>query len=212
MLARTTLLNTTTNVFSHFRTKLANALLDLRFGAFLRGGQATRHPHLGAYAINNSSYRVVQTLFRGRVKPMDVLVDVGCGKGRVINAWLAEGYANRIIGVELDAEVAEKTRARLRRYPNVSVRTGDIITNFPLDGTLYYLFNPFDSQVMSRFKDRLTECISRRAIGEATLVYYNCRHVEVFAKDPACEIEYGRLEHPFAIIHVSAGRSESPSA
>ena len=206
------LLNTTTKAFFHFRTKLANALLDLRYGALLRGGQETRHPHLGAYATNNSSYRAVQTLFRGRVQPMDVLVDVGCGKGRVINAWLAQGYTNQIIGIELDAEVAQKTRARLRRYPNVSVHSGDIITNFPCDGTLFYLFNPFDAQVMSRFKDRLKECLSRRAIGEATVLYYNCCHVEVFAQDAACEIAYGQLEHPFAVITVSMNRSERPGA
>lgn len=202
------MLNPTTNVFSHFRTKLANALLDLRFGALLRGGRETLHPHLGAYATNNSSYRTIQTLCHGRLKPMDVLVDVGCGKGRVINAWLAEGYANRMIGVELDAGVAEKTRARLRRYPNVSILTGDIVANFPSDGTVFYLFNPFNADVMRKFKDRLKECIAHRAIGEATVLYYNCRHAEVFAKDEACEIEYGRLEHPFAVIRVSTGPPE----
>lgn len=206
------MLNTTTNAFSNFRTKLANVLLDLRFGTLLRGGKKTDHAHLGAYATNNSSYGVVRALFRGRVKPEDVLVDVGCGKGRVINAWLAEGYANRMIGIELDAGIAEKTRARLRGYPNVGILTGDIIANFPLDGTLFYLFNPFDAEVMSRFKDKLKDCISQRAIGKASVFYYNCSHVEVFAKDDACDVEYGRLEHPFALIRVSASRSEKASA
>lgn len=205
------MLNTTTNVFSHFRTKLANALLDLRFGGLLRGGKETLHAHLGAYATNNSSYGTVQALFCGRVKPTDVLVDVGCGKGRVINAWLAEGYTNQMIGIELDAGVAGKTRARLRRYSNVSILTGDIIANFPSDGTLFYLFNPFDAKVMSRFKDTLKECISRRATGEACVLYYNCRHVEVFARDEACKIEYGSLEHPYAIIRVSTACFGRPS-
>ena len=201
--------DTTTNVFSHLRTKLANAVLDLRFGALLRGGKETSHPQLGAYATNNSSYSVIDTLFRGRVKPSDVLVDVGCGKGRVINAWLAAGYANSMIGVELDTGIAAKTRERLRRYPTVSILSGDIIANFPSRGTLFYLFNPFNAAMMSSFKETLKDCISSRSRGEATVIYYNCRHIEVFA-DPACEIEYGKLEHPYAVIHVFAGRARGP--
>jgi SAM-dependent methyltransferase len=204
--------DTTTNVFSHLRTKLANALLDLRFGALLRGGKETSHPHLGAYATNNSSYGVIHTLFRGRVRPSDVLVDVGCGKGRVINAWLLAGFANRMIGVELDTGIAAKTRERLRPFPNVAIRTGDIVANFPRDGTLFYLFNPFNAAMMSRFKETLKECISHRSMGEATVIYYNCRHIEVFAEDPACEIEYGKLEHPYAVIHVVAGYARGPGA
>ncbi|MGC2143068.1 MAG: methyltransferase domain-containing protein [Candidatus Acidiferrum sp.] len=145
--------NTTTNAFSHFRTKLTNVVLDLRFGALLRGGKETSYPHLGAYATNNSSYGVIHTLFRGRVKPSDVLVDVGCGKGRVINAWLAEGYANRMIGIELDPDVAAESRRRLRRFPNVSILTGEILANFPRDGTLFYLFNPFNAAMMSKLKE-----------------------------------------------------------
>lgn len=204
--------DTTTNVFSHLRTKLANALLDLRFGALLRGGKETSHPHLGAYATNNSSYAAIHTLFRGRVKPSDVLVDVGCGKGRVINAWLAAGYANRMIGVELDSGIAAKTRERLRRYPNVSILAGDIVANFPREGNLFYLFNPFNAAMMSRFKETLKECISSRATLEATVIYYNCRHIEVFAEDGACEIEYGNLEHPYAVIHILAGRVRGTGA
>ncbi|MGB2622944.1 MAG: methyltransferase domain-containing protein [Candidatus Acidiferrum sp.] len=196
--------NTTTNAFSHFRTKLTNVVLDLRFGALLRGGKETSYPHLGAYATNNSSYGVIHTLFRGRVKPSDVLVDVGCGKGRVINAWLAEGYANRMIGIELDPDVAAESRRRLRRFPNVSILTGEILANFPRDGTLFYLFNPFNAAMMSKFKETLKECLSSRSVPKATLVYYNSLHADVFAGDEACEIEYGVLKHPYAVIHLVA--------
>ncbi len=209
---RTELIKTTANALFHLRAKMATALLDLRFGRLLRGAQETRFAQMGAYAISNSSYAAVRHLFQGRVKASDVLVDVGCGKGRVINSWLADGYANRIIGVELDAEIAASTRARLRHFHNVSIVSGDIVANFPDNGTLFYLFNPFDAQAMMRFKDRLKESVSRRSTGEATVIYYNCRHVEVFAKDEACGIEHGRLEHPFAVIRVLAHRGKRPSA
>jgi SAM-dependent methyltransferase len=201
---RTALIKTTANALFQLRAKMATALLDLRFGRLLRGAQETRFAQMGAYAISNSSYAAVRHLFRGRVKDSDVLVDVGCGKGRVINSWLADGYTNRVIGVELDAEVAASTRARLRHFHNVSIVCGDIVANFPDDGTLFYLFNPFDAPAMMRFKDRLKESVARRSMGEATVIYYNCRHAEVFAKDESCGVEYGMLEHPFAVIRVLA--------
>lgn len=199
---RNELIKTTAEALFHLRAKIATAFLDLRFGRLLRGAQETRFAQMGAYAISNSSYAAVRSLFHGRVKASDVLVDVGCGKGRVINSWLADGYANRIIGVELDAGVAADTRARLRRFPNVTIVSGDILSNFPDEGTLFYLFNPFDAQVMERFKDQLKESLSRRASKEATIVYNKCTHVEVFEKDEACQIEQGELEYPFAIIQV----------
>jgi SAM-dependent methyltransferase len=191
---------------------LDNALCDLRFGGLLRGGKQSRYPQLGAYAINNSSYSVIRHLFRGRVTPLDVLVDVGCGKGRVINAWLAEGYSNRMIGVELDGDVAANTRDRLRRFPNVSIISGEIVANFPRDGTIFYLFNPFNASMMSKFKDALKECISARSFAQATVLYYNCVHADIFASDEACELQSGRLEFPYTVIHFRAPRRQGPIA
>ena len=196
------LMKRTANAFSHLRARMTTAFLDLRFGRLLRGVQETRFSQMGAYATANSSYEAVRRLCRDCVRPADVLVDVGCGKGRVINAWLLDGFSNRIIGVELDSDVAANTRARLRRFPNVTILSGDIVANFPDEGTLFYLFNPFDHQVMQMFKDRLKESLSRRAGGEATVIYNNCRHLAVFAQDEACQIERGELEHPFSIIKV----------
>src|SRR5215467_3511629 len=99
---RADLLRATVSAAGHFHKKMATAFLDLRFGRLLRGVKPTPYSQSGAYATANSSYETVRKLFRERVQPLDVLVDVGCGKGRVINAWLREDYANRLIGVELD--------------------------------------------------------------------------------------------------------------
>ncbi|HKV23217.1 MAG TPA: hypothetical protein VJN93_01375 [Candidatus Acidoferrum sp.] len=193
-------MNSKAMVLSRVRTKLENACLDLRFGRLLRGVKTSPYAQLGAYATANSNYGDVQRLLEGRVKPSDVMVDVGCGKGRVINAWLLAGYANRMIGVELDAAVAADTRARLRRYPNVCITTGDIVANFPDDGTIFYLYNPFDGLAMTKFKARLKKSLEQRACREATIIYNNCLHMDTFLEDPECEIEWGKLQHPVAIV------------
>lgn len=199
-------LKATANALAHFQAKMETAFLDLRFGGLLRGVKLTPYSESGAYATANTSYETVRKLFRGRVRPSDVLVDVGCGKGRVINAWLREGYTNRMIGVDLDADVAAETRARLERFRNVTIVTGDVLANFPEDGTLFYLFNPFNARVLEKFRDRLKMCLLNRAAREAAVVYNNCRHLQVFATDSAWQIEQGMLEHEFAVIHFCGRR------
>ena len=87
-----------------------NAVLDLRFGGLLIGKEATRYRHLGASNVENTDYAALSHIFTGRIRDSDVLADVGCGKGRVINWWLMNAYQNRMVGLELDEKVAEKVR------------------------------------------------------------------------------------------------------
>jgi len=163
-------------------TTVRNAIHDRRYGAFLGGSVKTRFGHLGAYNASNTAYEDLPPLFApADVGPGDVLVDVGVGKGRAIN-WLLERYpANRIVGIELDPEIAERTRARLRRFENVTILTGDAVELLPHDGTVFFLFNPFDESVVRRFAAAfLAEGMHprRRAI------YHNAKHAQVFHDDP----------------------------
>ena len=88
--------------YMRFRDYLSD-LTDLRYGGYFGGFQKTRYGHLGAHDTMSSHYFVLSRLFgKFPVKESDVLVDVGCGKGRVINWWLRKGCRHRIIGIELD--------------------------------------------------------------------------------------------------------------
>lgn len=179
-----------------------NVRLDLRYGSFLGGMIPTSYAHLGAEDVGNSDYAVLPALFAGRIQDGDVLVDVGCGKGRVLNWWLAQGLDNRIVGLELDAAVAARTARRLRRYENVRIEAGDAIANLPADGNVFYLFNPFKKPVVERFVAALkTRLASGRRL---VVVYYNCRHLDVFENDPAWRVERAALPgdgfHAAAIV------------
>lgn len=160
-----------------------NAAIDLRFRAVLSGRTRSEYEHLGSRHVVNSDYRGLDRIFSGRLRPEDVLVDVGCGRGRVINWWLANGFAgNRIVGLELDPAVAEKTRKRLRHYSNVTIVTGDAIDNLPPDASLLYLYNPFDATVMRRLSERVKDLYAESGV---RILYYNCKHVALFEEDPA---------------------------
>jgi Methyltransferase domain len=155
-----------------------NLALDLRYGGSLAGTIDSRVR--GASAVTNSQYSVLPHIFADRIGPQDVLVDVGCGKGRVINWWLSQGLRNRIIGIELDAEVASAAARRLRRFANVSIVNEDATAWLPDDATLAYLYSPFGAKVMGRFKDHVAERFARSGI---TLLYWNPQFVDVFFAD-----------------------------
>ncbi len=155
----------------------ANALIDLRYGSLLsldtrRGIRVSRA---------NSDYAALRQMFDGQISPDDVLVDVGCSTGRVINAWLHQGLTNRIIGIEIDHDVAARTRNRLRRFPNVEIVTGNAIEHLPEEGTIFYVFNPFGAPTMAALEKRLREL---RANGiRPRVIYYNSKHLDVFDDD-----------------------------
>lgn len=154
--------------------------IDVRFGGrFLGGTVPTRYPHLHAHSVANSDYgAVAETFGRTTIGRDDVIVDVGCGKGRVINYLLSRKTKNRIVGVELDPDIAQSTAHRLRRYRNVTILTGNILDLWPEDATLFYLYNPFGEDVVRSVSQRLK--IHPRRF---TVIYYNCVHRAIFERE-----------------------------
>ena len=156
-----------------------NLAMDLRYGGVLAGTVGSRRR--GAASVSNSPYSVLPHIFSGRIGPTDVLVDVGCGKGRVINWWLSRGLRNRIVGIEIEPDVAAATARRLRRFPNVTILNADATTAVPDDATLLYLYSPFDQATMQRLKSDLERRFGERGI---VALYWNPQFVDVFEDDP----------------------------
>ena len=161
-----------------------NAMMDLRYGGF--SGGSTRNLSPGANDNVSTDYAIMPQLFAGRISSRDVLVDIGCGSGRVINWWLSQGFTNRIYGLEQLQDAGESTRQRLRNFENVTIIVGDAIASIPDDGTFFYLFNPFDEPTMQRFVNRLRTLAERTQI---TVLYYAPVHINVFESDPFWKVE-----------------------
>jgi len=182
-------------------TTAANAFRDLRYGRPLGGTIRTRYEHLGARHAVNSDYGDLAIVFAAAdVQPDDVIVDVGCGKGRSLNWLLAHHPENTLIGIELDPEICARTAKRLRRRRRVTILCGDATTMLPHEGTLFFLFNPFDGAVTARFRDAVVAARAD-AGGRARIVYYNAKELHVFEADPR-----------FAIRHIEDARLTLPSA
>jgi SAM-dependent methyltransferase len=188
--------------FALARRRIQNFLLDIRFGRPLYGSEPSRYAELGAHSTENSSYSCLKKMFAGQIKVNDVLVDVGCGKGRVINWWLSQGLRNQLIGIELDEVIAAETQRRLSQFNNVRIIPGDATEMLPSESSIVYLYNPFDARVMLSFKSRVKSILYETGRKGITLIYSNPKHLDIFRSDPQCAMTLGKALHPFAIIQV----------
>ena len=137
-------------------------------GRSLERAERTRHAAAGAHDPTATPYFVLEDLLDGLGLNADShLLDVGCGAGRVLAFFVGAALPGRVTGVELDPALAEEAAAWSERYPNVRVVEGSAL-DLPLAGyTHVYLFNPFDTPVLTAFLDRL----EREAAGPVTLVH-----------------------------------------
>jgi methyltransferase family protein len=164
---------------SHVVTKaLCGAAIDLAYGSKL---STTRRSTLQAVnddasAVMHTDYYVLRAIFdRVKVGSTDILVDAGCGDGRVIAFWLSRGLRNQIIGIELDEDTARDTKRRFARYPNVSIIHADAAAVArSYNGTIVYLYNPFIGATLQRFAQSLED-------QPATVIYYNYSDLSAFS-------------------------------
>ena len=117
-------------------------------------------------------------------------VDVGCGKGRALVVAAAAGFG-RVVGVELDPELAATARdnlARATRRGAIASATEVVATDasglVPPDGPLViYLHNPFGVETL---RDVVSALDSSWADDprHILVVYYNPVHDDLFTSGP----------------------------
>ncbi|EKD72655.1 MAG: GCN5-related N-acetyltransferase [uncultured bacterium] len=185
---------------------LKNLFYDLKYTRSFLGIPLNNQNDLAGFTQTTSTeYSVLEKLFSNiSIAARDVIVDVGCGKGRVL-AWLMhKKIPNKVIGVEVDPSVASETKKRMRRYKQIEILTGDVTEEaFPLNGTIFYLFNPFGELVMRKFIKKIeNNLLGGGLTNRFLIVYYNCAHLNAFEENPIWKIKKcGDLDGlPSAII------------
>lgn len=165
--------------FSVVQNAAMNRYLDLRYGGKVATNRHTEFEESipGTQQIFHTDYKFLENIFeRVHVSPSDVLVDVGCGDGRVIAYWLNRGFKNKIVGIELDPETASDTAKRFARFKNVQILQGDVADLAPgTKGTLFYLFNPFVGEPLQRFAEAVKPM-------NAKVVLYSYNELQQFAE------------------------------
>lgn len=124
--------------------------------------------HFSLYEPVN--YYSLTTLF-DHLKTPDVkttLLDVGCGRGRVLAVGAAYGFRD-MIGIDFSERLCEQAREVMEGvkelYPGLTVTiTCADARDYDIPDTVgvVFLFNPFDDLVMESFIDKIFESLYRR--------------------------------------------------
>lgn len=107
---------------------------------------------------------IVAVVREAPLRADDVLVDLGSGLGKaVILGHLLSGA--RALGIELQEHLVRSARASCAALalPSVSFVHGDV-SEAAFDGTVFFLYAPFNGATLARVVRRLAEVARRRAI------------------------------------------------
>lgn len=133
-------------------------------GRSLACDDATALAGMGAHDPTATPYFVLEELLPAiGLGPQSHLLDVGCALGRVLAYCVDVGCPARVTGLELDPELAREAASWASAYPQLEVRCGSVLDEQLAPYTHFYLFNPFDTAVLTRFLDRL-ERQARQAV------------------------------------------------
>ena len=106
------------------------------------------------------------------------LVDVGCGKGKVLCVWNKMfPRAKNIIGLDYSPHLVEICKRNLKKISalNVELICGDatdIKLDYDCEVFIFYLYNPFDSKILDKFLNKIS---NKRVV----IIYNNPMHKDV---------------------------------
>lgn len=192
------------NAFKYLLRQFKRLKIDLLTQRTFLAGQVLSIDNNNIFKTVSTNYEELVLIFFKHltIKPQDVIIDVGCGKGRVFNYLLYKGLRNKMIGYEINTAVGALTKKRLARYPNVEISCENIFDNFPREGNIFYLYHPFKEAMMTDFMNRILNIADR----DPVILYNNPIYADIFNNGKFnCEIfdvpvsEYG-YQFSFAVI------------
>lgn len=159
----------------NFAQFVYSLFLDLRYGGkLLDSEKESQYFSRGCYHTQSVEYEELKHIFNDyEIKKDDILLDVGCGRGRIFNFLLSKGLKNKMIGVEIDKEIADFTKKRLRRYDNIEIVNDDILEYNRKDVTIFFLFCPFDETLTERFFNIIEE-----RYDNVKIIYYHPQFID----------------------------------
>lgn len=124
---------------------------------------------IGGTGSQSTHYIILKRIFRHvELKPSDALIDVGCGKGRILAFLLKNKCPSRLFGVEHNEEVAGIAAGWAKRYEQVTILCDDAFRLDYNDYTVLVLARPFLPKTFLQFVERLEGMLDY----PITLVYW----------------------------------------
>ena len=138
----------------HLFNRLATRYWEYRFGINTRQGHSSDESDYIFYA--SVPYRsLFRVLNRMELRPDDVFVDIGCGRGRVLCVAGRYYKTHEIIGIEYYPELARAARENVtiacpHQRPPVRVLNERAEDYKYSEGTAFYMYHPFGAETLGR--------------------------------------------------------------
>jgi SAM-dependent methyltransferase len=126
----------------------------------------------------------------------DVLVDFGCGKGRVLT-MAALLKLKKVVGIEIRKTLADAARRNLSRLKGrqteAAVICGDAVSFDPIEGNLFFMYDPFLYKTFTHVLGNIRESLLK-APRNIRIVYFDGRYSEILDNEPWLRRE-GEIGH-----------------
>ncbi len=111
----------------------------------------------GATGSQSTRYWILHDIFKGsKFTKDDVFIDVGCGKGRVFAYLIRSRFPGKMIGIELNNDVADLAKGWSKRYNQIEIVSGNALEYDKYDdATAMFLGRPFLPEVFHNFIAKL---------------------------------------------------------
>lgn len=127
------------------------------------------------YGYDPTPYVVLEELVRlDLLKKEDIVVDYGCGKGR-IGFFLNDQIGCRVIGIDHDERLLETAKRNLEQY-----ESDDVVFIYskaeeynPDGANRFYFFNPFSTRIFSEVLKRIEESYEKSPRDILIFFYYS---------------------------------------
>lgn len=135
-----------------------NAIIDKKIcGMSLKRVIASKYREShGATSATATSYAVLsEVIDTKKINENSKFIDVGCGKGRVLAYLLNKKVNCKMVGVELDADVAEIAKSWTEKYKNVEIIQDNVFDLDISEYTDFCLSRPFERDAFIKFLNKI---------------------------------------------------------
>ena len=144
------------------------------------------------YGYDPTPYVVLNDLIQLELlKKEDVVVDYGCGKGR-IEFFLNSQVGCKVIGIEHEEKLIEKANENLKQYGNdeniifIHSKAEDYV---PDEANCFYFFNPFSTKIFRKVLERIGESYKRQPRDILIFFYYSTIEYKLYLRsEPRLEL------------------------
>lgn len=162
------------------------------------------------------NYHMLEKLFSAfrKLSPATSIIDLGCGKGRVITVAAYFGFL-KIAGIDFAKELCEEASSNMKKHEQFFPKLSWQVINANVldyaidpDDSVFFMFNPFSEEILNTFLDKLeTSC--KTFPRKTYFIYASPLHIKtlkergykIVFEEAILNLKGAILEHPPYILH-----------